>query len=543
MNKKVFIYIFLITIAIFSFSCSDKTETTVSVTKSCNKELINEGIKFIIKGDGKSASSSFYKAIKDNENCGDAHWGLILSKIQEIDYNLNALIFMNNDSSMSPESFKTMAGIQTIINGVIGNFEVKLRKIADETEIVLDKNYELTIPDYPLFIGNIKDPYIDLSFQGKLGIVEAEGIKSSVNAILGSIDFIMAHDFDISMSIFPMPTSTDSDYNYYFYVRDAIPSIYEFYPNFLGKGYMWEKRSPKIDNEFANTMTGAINFLINLPNADNKPGINSSIILYEDTDNNGIDGGDVIGLNIKEVRKFSIPVSGFSTPDDNPEFYKEVLSHFSIPYFFTTEVMKEINKILNQLYISMYAVDNGGMGAEIHPYTLFNALIDGIGFIDINEIPDFLAIKPTNYFLPLKPLKDYLPNLIDFPGGFSTKDDTKYSFLIELESKEVITGINLTMYSVGDSQHFTDTYKLDSNSLTISSIEKDCIVNNPYGYYPAWQDPGFNQTLLFNLTNLFAGCSNDTSGWNIANNYSLDKIINGLGEELTKKTPDNLPNP
>ncbi len=518
-------------------ACNNDTQTSSGSTTTtvCNPTYIETGKKYIGEGKYNDALAYFQKALKTNEECTDARWGIIVANFEIFIGNVNKILFFGSGGApaFAPE------GLQTLLASFLASIEDPLRAIYEQIPFVEKSNSDFTLESIPFLFGPSSNPYIKMTLQGKLSTTEIELIKSLTTAILGTIDFVWAHDFDIEVTDFPFPNTMDAEFDNFFYLRDGIANIYSDYPNFLGKGLQWDIRMPRVDNEYADSVTGLYSFLMNLPGNDPTPSPESTLILYEDTDGNGIDGGDVIGINVRSIEKFSIPVSGFSTPDDNPDFYKELLTHYSIPYPFTTTFMQYLYQFLLDLYDSFKAVDEGGSGKEIHPYKLINSLIEGIGFLTIKEVPDFFAINPTKFFSNPHPIKDYLPRLIDFPGGFSTWPDTEYSFLIEVEFGREITSTEIKLFYQGDVTHFTEEFTLNGRALDISSIPPDCIFNEDGTVYPYWNDPSFNGMLLLNVKNLFGEtCQWDPDGWLPGTNYTLDKVLNGLGEAL--QIEDNI---
>ncbi len=531
-DKKGFLGILLILTGLLWLSgCGGTNQNQKSIKKpnQCEQEILR-GKESLSNGSFNDALAHFQVALKENEKCNQARWGIIIAETETFISTLNALLFMNQNTLSS--SFHK-EGIQSMLSGILAGFENPLREIQKQIPLLEDSNTTFQIDSLPFLFGPIKTPYIKLTLQGKFTQTELELIKFLDSSLLGTIDFIWAHDFDITLSDFPTPTSNDSEFNYFFYIRDGFPNIYAKYPNFLGKGVQWNSRMPYVDDEYADAITGIYSFLQDLPNNDPTPSPENTLIIYEDTDGNGVDGGDVIGLNIKEVEKFSLPITDISTPDDNPDFYKELLSHYSIPYPFTPQFMKYLYNFLKKLYTSLNDVDKGKVGPEIHPYKLINSLIEGIGFLTIPPIPDFFAIRPAKFFINPHPIKDYLPQLIDFIGGFTTWPKAKYSFLIEAEFGKAITETDVKLFYNKDVTHFTNNFTLNGKPLKLSSIQPDCIFNPKGTIYPYWQDPSFNGFLLLNVKNLFGdNCPNDPSGWSIANNYTFNKTINGLEKAL-----------
>lgn len=489
--------------------------------KSSGQEAYNDAVSrgksALVQGDAADAVKEFSTASESNPNGCDALWGQVLAGILQIVSDLNPYVeiaYSTLQNGQGRLTARASVDLGSLASVVIAPIEKDLRAILSSAEQAAAARCSFSVDQFPIVLGTDPTPIFKLVLGKDWHQAEAESLAAGAAAIVAAIDFVLAHDWTLDPNTVPKGQNLSDLHNLFLYLR-SLGTVYEANPTFLAASPTSWSRMAEVPQLLSKAMGHALNIVPALSTEGGDP--STSVLGLKDENGNGLDGGDEMYVGVLDLEAWS---GAYLGP-----------LHVRLPNWITKAKVDLVLSLGSQVQGQLDAV---GTTKPHEPLTLaqFNPLLTGLP-INVPALPDAVAVDLDPFFTNPKPVRDYLPKVID-PG-------TGPVFLIEGEVPQGSPAADGAVLFADDAPHFPSP----------DAIPQDCVylagssVNAPALPYVDYQDAAFNGAVSVNLTPLagnFGSCAPDPQGYAPATVYSLNKLIAWLIVSYSKFSP-NLPSP
>ncbi|MDD5225008.1 MAG: hypothetical protein PHE84_13575 [bacterium] len=505
-----------------------------------DSENVAKGKTFLAEENGNSARTAFNSELTADPNSCGGLYGRILADVQVLSKKASDLVNSGGGllsaTELTPSTYSTSATATTtdlyqVINPILAPFVDIFVEMEADADRVAELDCTFQTDSFPVSLytnASSTEPAASATLSGEWTKVEALMIGGEVHMALALVDFISAHSLKVNMASMTNITSlldvedmlsklqSGDQINQVIYQLRAMGALLEDNPDFLTKSSSRWDMMEDVPKEMAEGFSEFNAIFDALEEAKGDPA--KEIIGFDDKDNNGFDAGDELSFGIKQAT-----ISGGTTKVDGLRIV--------IPDVLSSSFVQNGRDLLDKATDSLKAASAvtatvGGSSSriglsDISP--LLTVFSDKIGSMlpsilpsilpsmQIPSIPDVIEVDLKAFFTNPKPLRDFMPVIHN------------HEFVIEGEVDASGTPYGSAIM-VGDNSHFQNG--IDADCIT---AQADAVVN-PIPYIE-FSDPNFNGLLWINLDPIddnAGSCSNDPTGYKLATQYSLNKLIAGL---------------
>ncbi|MCX5859619.1 MAG: hypothetical protein NT056_06935 [Proteobacteria bacterium] len=503
---------------------------------SDNANVAN-GKTLLAEEKGDSARTVFTSELTaDPDSCGGLY-GRILADVQVLSKKASDLVNTGGGlftTEYTPSATTTTTDLYQVINPILTPFVSIFVEMEADTDRVAELDCTFQTDSFPVSLytsASSSEPAASATLSGEWTKVEALMIGGEVHMALAMVDFVSAHSLKVNMASLTDITDlldiedllsklqSGSQINQVIYQIRAMGALLEDNPDFLTKSSSRWDMMEDVPKEMAEGFSEFNAIFDALEEAKGDPA--KKIIGFDDKDNNGFDAGDELSFGIKQAT-----ISGGTTKVDGLRIV--------IPDVLSSSFVQNGRDLLDKATDSLKAASAvtatvGGSSSriglsDISP--LLTVFSDKLGSMlpsilpsilpsmQIPSMPDVIEVDLKAFFTNPKPLRDFMPVILN------------HEFVIEGEVDASGTPYGAAIV-VGDNAHFLSTTSISADCIT---AQADAVVN-PIPYIE-FSDPTFNGLLWINLDpiddNVTSCSSSDPVGYNVADQYSLNKLIAGL---------------
>lgn len=502
-------YVFL---AFLTLIACAKAKEVVEKRLSCNepkgefKEKLKEACDYLGEFQPDQARAIFGEILKRApRDCG-AVWGVMLSNAQIILVQIDKINTLITKAQSASPPLKPLY-LEKLAMDYLGPIDEALEEIMQVGATAAVCELEARVP----VKFRVSKTIVDLTLYGVWGEAEAYAIAGLANIVKASIDFVLAHNLNISL--WDIVRNKDYiDTSDSVAIARSLGFVMELSRKFLKFSAERGERFGKVPGELSQGLDMLTKVV---PALEHRRDKEEYLIIFLDGSGDGVLGYDWSKAKGNDFDRIEFKVKGYVTIDVRR--YSISTFMIQIPGFVLGSTVKDAILALEK---AKKAFDLNDISVEEVSISDINSFFGAFG---LQPVEDILRFRPRVFFEARKPLRDYMP------WWYYDNEHGNYVFAIEGEvALEYFTYAEYrrNYLQAGDSMHF----------LTLEDLEipRDCI--EPVGKaiigfviipYIGFKDPSFSGSVLTHISEDFTGCPYDgqTKGFNPADLYSINKVI------------------